>query len=266
MKTKLEVKREIIDSKVAEWFLSDLQANPPGLYKTYIEAGHEIARMGHVERLAKDHYTLRLKSGEKLVMNGDGTCKCADSTIAPHGWCAHRIAQRLEFEALSALEARKTDAHGHGYICKHLPDAQCWDSKCAMPRHLVCPDCENAGDGQEDVSDYVVVSEESMYEPNPQETATPALELAPVVVPDEWITPFLPEAAVSLCLKMRLPGNHEMSYTMRGHQDYEVLARLPLVLAGLQRAIDPGSEDSGWLHRIYQAFLPARMRKQEDKA
>ncbi len=258
MKSKLEVKHEMINAKVAEWFLSDLQANPPGLYKKHIEGGHAIALENRIERLAKDHYVIRLKDDQKIVLNGNGTCACAEQTEAPHGWCSHRIAQRLEFEALSALDVCKTDAHGHGYICNHLPDVECWDGSCKMPRHLLCPTCEEQEGVDDHDQDYEVARDNGMYE---AQTA-----LAPVVVPDDQVVPFLPEAAVSLCLKMRLPGNHEMSYTMRGHQDYEVLARLPLVLAGLQRAIDPGSDDSGWLHRIYQAFLPQRMRKTEDKA
>ncbi len=198
-----------------------------------------------------------MPTGERLSVNGN--CTCGDM-IAPSGWCQHRIAQRLEYEALLHLDVIKRSMHCHGYICKHLADVECWDVHCQMPRSVYCPTCEEGTAGP---LEYAQVAEASMYE-----TSTPPVTptLVPVAsVPEDTRATLLPEAPVSLCVKMRLPGNHEMSYTLRGHDDAGVLARLPMVLSGLERQVDPGTCESGWLHRIYQAFLPVSMRKAREE-
>ena len=93
-------------------------------------------------------------------------------------------------------------------------------------------------------------------EPGPY-SPPPQYEEAPVLSPR---TAPLPEAPVSACFTIRLPDNHSLTYTMRGFTDAEVLARIPLVLAGLEKAITPEPNRLSWLRRIFTATFPQRER------
>lgn len=78
-------------------------------------------------------------------------------------------------------------------------------------------------------------------------------EPAPVLAPR---TQTLPEAGASLNIKLRMDQT-EIMYTMRGHQDSEVLERLPEVLATLERILKiEVDHEEPFLKRLLHAFFP----------
>jgi hypothetical protein len=226
VKTKEQVKIDVIEAKLAEWNAK------PGLspYLPYMKAAKSLALNGPVQMDA---------------------CACQG---APHNQCEHVIAAKLQYHVTQWFDQVKSTVHTHRYLCKHLAPFQCYDSACQETTDIWCDECKEST--QEAYKERL---EATSYEVNPQTGMVPA-----VVVPDEQVRPFLPEAPTSLCLKMRLPGNHELMVTLRGHDDAEVIERFKVALASLEMVVDPGECESGLLHRLYQAFLPKRMRKQEE--
>jgi hypothetical protein len=91
-----------------------------------------------------------------------------------------------------------------------------------------------------------------------QPLATTEYEPAPVLAPRQAA---MPEASVSVCFTIKLPDNNQVTYTLRGHTDAEVLARIPIVLAGLEHAITPEAGRLSWLRRIFTATFPPRDRE-----
>ena len=79
------------------------------------------------------------------------------------------------------------------------------------------------------------------------------------------IQPPLPEAPVSVCLRFKTPGGGEITYTLRGHDDGEVLARIPVVLAGLEQQLDTGTHKQGWFSRVYNALLSPEAKKEREE-
>lgn len=84
---------------------------------------------------------------------------------------------------------------------------------------------------------------------------TEQYEPAPVILPG--LAP-LPEAAVSLCLSIKLDRDNGITYTMRGHDDASVLARLPEVLATVEHLLHTEDEELGFFTRLARAFFPGK--------
>lgn len=83
----------------------------------------------------------------------------------------------------------------------------------------------------------------------PQYEPAPVLEVKPEA---------LPEAAVSLCLSIKIDRDNGITYTMRGHDDASVLERLPQVLATVERLLHTEDEEAGFFTRLARAFFPAK--------
>jgi|SoiMethySBSTD1v2_1073268.scaffolds.fasta_scaffold126156_4 hypothetical protein len=100
---------------------------------------------------------------------------------------------------------------------------------------------------------------ETLPELPPLVLATTEYEPAPVILKED-LGPFLPEAGASLNIKVKVE-NFELMYTMRGHQDGEVLERLPTVLATLERLMKTEVDhDESFMKRLLHAFFPKPSR------
>ena len=97
----------------------------------------------------------------------------------------------------------------------------------------------------------------SATEPPAPILMTEQYEPAPVLTPRPQT---LPEAGASLNIKLRM-DQAEIMYTMRGHQDSEVLERLPEVLATLERILKiEVDHEEPFLKRLLHAFFPKPSR------
>lgn len=205
-----------------------------------------------------------------LVKSSDGTreyavdvtaqlCECADHP--PEGLrCKHRYAVDIYKKALVRVAAVKEQerVHEHQFVCGHQAPMQCWDPRCLEPANTQCSACaaaslplehtpalaaaqtegDSPGEAPEeapaDPHGYQARLEAQLYE-----YATTREPSGPVPTP----TVSMPEAPASLNLKLRLPGGHELMYTMRSLQvgaagDAELLERLPGLLAQLQAQVE----------------------------
>lgn len=181
----------------------------------------------------------------------------------------------------------------------HIPEIDCLELGCTDPIELPCPICAKAAPQLTSISEVIADMEalanrpdETPFEAEPTGSAivgagpereeVPAVadeateppvseelpplvlqpaqyEPAPVVEPEE-LMPFLPEAAASLNIKLRM-DQAEIMYTMRGHTDSDVLLRLPEVLATLEHLLKiEVDHDEPFLKRLLHAFFPKPSR------
>jgi len=158
-----------------------------------------------------------------------------------------------------------------------------------------CPAClaeraeRQAHDAGLVTADDLLEMAPELLEPDPHET--PSLELPPLTynleppyepcpsrppqaaqapqsegagVPTAPSPQGLPEAPLSINVKVKMPGNNELMITVRGATDDDVLDRLPHILTRVEAALKGGSEETGWFRRLYNAVLPARFQQHED--
>jgi hypothetical protein len=268
-------------------------------YGERVKKAATLALSGAVSQMNTEVYLVQGSAPEPYQVNG--ACQCIDyrrycegkTECAPKGICKHRLAVWL---------VRKTEAHmaktahSHLYTCGHAQGrVLCYAEPCEE-KDLRCEACyaragqdaqvmatpepeeelvdvtretqlqeveeeeerEELAETEEEAPcplNYTAASEAGMYE---RYVPEPVLEPQE---PEGWGP--LPEAPTSVYLKLRLPGGHELSWTMRsmregGAGDQEILARMPVVLEGLQKLAERSQTKGRWLARLSTLFAWTR--------
>ena len=299
MRTRRDVTKIVVDELVTSYEGKNAEAG--NAYGDRIQKAGKLVLEGKVQKIADNHYMVGSGSTTKKVYKVNGTCDCPDYERAPAKWCKHRIAARFQHQVnlhFTRLATSGNHHHEHRYGCgnHNPPPLECWQEDCPDGTLIACPICakndpsplnttpvddtpcpeddtmmssigstiarvfSDVCQGKTDPEAEAVVAE-AEYIANTEKPLDPdrfQYEEQPVYTPAP--AP-LPEAAVSLCLTVKLDRDNGITYTMRGHSDQEVLERLPAVLATMERVLKVEVDhEEGFVTRILHAFFPKPSR------
>jgi hypothetical protein len=236
-------------------------------------------------------YQVQGSGKEPYTVNGACQCQDFQGGAAPEGICKHRLAVWMTRKGEEVVKAQR---HTHAYTCCGAEgEVLCYQAGCDEKEPVVCARCQEReekeveGVAHPEVSDVLeTLADDDLQGRHQAQEEARALreELAPL---EDEVSPLnyracldeqmyeryipepahgepemygpLPEAPASVYLKLKLPGGHEMSWTMRsmreGSQgDEEILARLPMVIEGLQKLAERSQTRGRWLQKLATLF------------